>query len=405
MKRKIIYALLAVLVAFGLWLYVVTVVNPEWEETFYNIPVVLENEDILMDRGLMLSLDEEPKITIRLSGNRTDMIKLNSGNITLIADLSKIYSPGVQSIGYSIIYPGDVPSNAFKIISQTPQMLTLSISEWKSKEVEVQVVLNGAVPENYLTFKQNATLDYEKITVTGPAAVIDQIQTAQVEINLDGKTETISQKYNFVLCDAEGKPVDDSQVKANVEAVHYTLKIQQWKEIELRLDVVEDNLIKESDCIITINPVTIKVSGSAQALANLEYLELGQIKLSELTADLINQTFEIVMPEGMTNLAEQLTATVTVDIPELAMRQFKVTNIQPINKPDGMKVEIFTKEKVITVRGEKSVLDSMTADDLYIQVDFLHAEAYKTIVRVVESLEDQVGIVGSYDINASVSPN
>ena len=102
MKRKFVYGLLSVLIAFGLWLYVVTVVNPEWEETFYNIPVALENEQILHDRGLMLVSDEDPEVTLRLSGNRADMIKLNSSNITIRADLSRIYSAGEQSINYSI---------------------------------------------------------------------------------------------------------------------------------------------------------------------------------------------------------------------------------------------------------------------------------------------------------------
>ena len=89
MKRKIIYGLLAVLVSFGLWMYVVTVVNPEWEDTFYNIPVVLENEEILQERGLMLVSEEDPKVTLRLSGNRADMINLNASNSTL--SLNKVH--------------------------------------------------------------------------------------------------------------------------------------------------------------------------------------------------------------------------------------------------------------------------------------------------------------------------
>ena len=98
MKRKLIYGLLSALIAIGLWLYVVTVVNPEWEETFSNIPVVLENEEILHERGLMLVSEEDPKVTLRLFGNRADMIKLNSSNITIRADLSRIYSAGEQSL-------------------------------------------------------------------------------------------------------------------------------------------------------------------------------------------------------------------------------------------------------------------------------------------------------------------
>lgn len=410
MKRKILYALLAVLISFGLWMYVVTVVNPEWSDTFYNIPVTLQNEEILLDRGLMLTGENEPKVTLRLSGNRTDMVKLNSGNITIIADLAKIYTAGEQSVGYTIIYPGDVPSNAFEIVSQTPGMITLSVTEWKSKDVTVEDFFGESqVPENYIAFKENAVFDHEKITVTGPAEVIDKIETARVEIDLTGKTDTISQSYGFVLCDAEGNPVDDSQVKTSVEEVHYTLKIQRWKEIQLKLDIVEDNLIKESDCKITINPATIRVSGSEQVLAALQYLELGQIKLGELTKDIVNQSYEIVMPEGVTNLSEQLTATVSVDIPQLEMRQFKVTRIQTVNVPAGMKVDVITQEKVITVRGAKKVLDAMTEKDLLILVDFTNAEAgtasYKATVRVDGVLGGQVGIVGSYDITATVSSN
>jgi hypothetical protein len=54
MKQKILYGLLALAVSFGLWLYVITVENPASETTFYNIPVVLDNESVLADRGLMV---------------------------------------------------------------------------------------------------------------------------------------------------------------------------------------------------------------------------------------------------------------------------------------------------------------------------------------------------------------
>ena len=74
MMKKILYALLATIISFGLWLYVVTVVNPVFEDTFYNIPVVLENEEVLRENGFMVMTGEIPKVTLRLSGNRTDMV-------------------------------------------------------------------------------------------------------------------------------------------------------------------------------------------------------------------------------------------------------------------------------------------------------------------------------------------
>ena len=40
MRNKILSGLLSLVIAFGLWLYVITYVSPGSEETYYNIPVV-----------------------------------------------------------------------------------------------------------------------------------------------------------------------------------------------------------------------------------------------------------------------------------------------------------------------------------------------------------------------------
>lgn len=409
MKRKLIYGLLSVLIAFGLWLYVVTVVNPEWNETFYNIPVVLENEEILHERGLMLVTEEEPKVTLRLSGNRADMVKLNSSNITIRADLSRIYSAGEQSLTYTIVYPGDVPNNAFEIISQTPQQLILSVAERKSKDVEVQVVFNGTVPEQHIAFMDKATLDYEKITITGPASVVDSIVAAKVEVNLEGQKETISQQYSYVFCDAEGNVVESDWLKANTEQVLYTLKIQQWKDISLRLDVLNGGGVLKEQCIITPSVTAIRVSGSEKLLADLgNELLLGTIDLSKIDGNQI-LSYNITLPEGITNLSEKNTVEVSVQLPsDLAIVELPVSVIKATNVPNGMAVDISTTEKIVKVRGPQFYLDSLTAQDLEIHVDFTGAEAGAAtfaakVVVVNEQLAAYVGAIGTYDVAATVT--
>ena len=409
MNKKFLYLLLSVVVAFGLWLYVITTINPEWEETFYNIPVVLENEEILIDRGFMLTEDEAPKVTLRLSGNRTDIMKLNSSNITLIADLSKIYSAGEQTIGYTIIYPGDIPNNAFEIVSQTPKQLTLSVALWKAKDVEVQVSFNGAVPEQYIAFKENATLEYEKITVTGPAEIVDKIASAKISVDLNNRTDTLSQKFSYTLCDAEGNTLDAAelkQIKTNADEIQYTLKIQRWKDIELRVNVIPGGGLKLEDCGVTISTPTIRVSGNDQALDGLDYLVLDEIKLGELLSGFV-KAYEIIMPEGVTNLSGQSTVSVTVTIPDLATRQLAVTDIGALNVPQGMKADVITKERIVTVRGPQELLAKMTGKDLQIRVDLTDAEAgtasYKaTVIVINDQMDDLVGVVGSYDVTVTL---
>lgn len=60
LNNRITYIILSVIVACCLWLYVVSVENPEVEATITNIPVTFSGEeDLLSDRGFMISSGKE----------------------------------------------------------------------------------------------------------------------------------------------------------------------------------------------------------------------------------------------------------------------------------------------------------------------------------------------------------
>ena len=154
MKSKIGSLLLAFLVAFALWIYVITVVSPDSDATITGIPVELQGEGVLEERGLMIVSNETPTVTLQLKGNRNDLNKLNRSNITITVDVTKIDSAGVMNAAYSIRYPGDVPDNAITTHSQDPGTVLLKVEERISKEVPVVVKFQGSVPENYLQKKE-----------------------------------------------------------------------------------------------------------------------------------------------------------------------------------------------------------------------------------------------------------
>ena len=82
MKNKVWRIALSVLISFALWMYVVSTVSPEQEETFYDIPVSYQN-DVLEERGLMI-VSDTPTVTVKAKGNRSDLNELNANNINRI---------------------------------------------------------------------------------------------------------------------------------------------------------------------------------------------------------------------------------------------------------------------------------------------------------------------------------
>lgn len=409
MRNKILAGLLSLAIAFGLWLYVITYVSSGSEETYYNIPVVFEGEAVLNERGMMLSSSEKQYITLVLSGNRSDLSKVNSGNITVKASLTGIYEPGENiELTYAITYPGDVPSNAFVEESKDPETVKVSVEKLVSnKEIPVVVRYNGtSVPEGFMCDKENAELDHDVILITGPGSVADLISQAVIEVDLTDLRESISEDFRYTLCDAEGNPIDAQAITVNTENVHLDLRIRRVKEVKLKVNVVYGGGVAPENVGVTLDYDTIRVSGGEGVLDSLgDEIVIGTINMAELERSQ-DVTFPITLPEGVTNETGITEVTASVRMVGVNTREMSVSNIRIENVPEGMDVELITQKLTVIVRGPSGALSLLTEEDISAVVDFTGAEegiaTFKVTILFSEEFQ-KMGAVGTYSVSATVT--
>lgn len=404
--RKILTGLLSLAVAVALWLYVVTVVGPEYTDTFRDIPVVFQGASALEERGLMLLTDETPTVTLELSGNRSDLKKLSTSNISVIIDLSKVYDPGKTAYRYDVGYPGNVAKDAITVQNQKPTGITLEVVRKAYKDVPIELDYTGTLPESYI--KEKPVLEMDTVRISGPEEVVEKIETARITVTLSEETTTtVTGEYTFTLCDGNKEPVDARYISVSGEAaqaVTVTVPIKRVKEIPLTVKLVEGGGATAANSTVEIDPKTIQVSGSEAALENLTELSLGTVDLTAILED-TQLTFDIVLPEGITNETGLTQATVSISFPKLTTKQFRVTHFQTINVPAGMKATVSTKELVVTLRGSKSVIEALIADDITVTADFSGAEAgtqYVDVTITVNGGRSEVGAIGTYTVLARV---
>lgn len=403
MKNKVLYMLLSVLVAFSLWLYVVTVVSPGSEETYYNVQVVLQNENILEERGLMITSDLET-VNLTLSGNRTDLNKLDSSNIQVLVNAATIEAAGTHRLDYTVSYPSTVNGNDITRTGQSTNMITLKTEKRITKRVDVVAEYIGSVPEGFIADKENAVLDYESVEISGPESVVEKIAQARIQVDLNGKNMTVAGQYVYDLCDERGNPVDVERVTTNVEAVNLTVKVQRVKEIKLNVQTVYGGGVTEKNSTVTVEPQTIRISGSDALLEGLDVLELGSVDLGEILED-TTLTFPITLPEGVTNETGVTEATVAVKFSDLKSKTLNITQIQAVNVPAGMEVDMITQALEITVRGPSLLIDSITEKDVTVTVDFADAQPGTATMRATVTFASNyadAGTVGSYVVSATL---
>lgn len=400
MKNKLLRALLSVAIGVGVWLYVVTVVAPNTDKTYNNIPVVVQGEVLLHDRQLMITEMGTEFVDLQLEGSRLDLNKLSSSNIAITVDASRIYEAGTHNVLYSIAYPGDVPSNAITVLNKNPSTVTVKVEDRITKEVPVKVNFSGNLPENFVA--DTTELNVEQINIVGPRSVVEKIVSAQIQMDLEGRSESFSGELEYILCDKDNKPVDARQVTTDAANVMVNLKIMRVKEIALVVNVIYGGGATEQTSQVTVEPATIRVSGSDNLLEGLEQLELGTLDLGEMPADEVLK-FPIKLPEGINNETGVAEATVDVKFPGLVTKTLTVTEITAINVPEGMKVEMITEALEIQLRGPESQIENLKAEDITVTVDFTGAQPGTVKLKPeIAGSTPEVGAVGTYTVSATV---
>lgn len=404
MKNKALAILLSAVVAFGLWLYVITVVSPESEKTYYDIPVVMQNKNILSERGLML-VSEEPKVTLALKSDRTILSDLNESNINVMINLANIEKPGTHQLTYDISYPGNVSQNEVSVLSSSTDLITVKVENRIRKTIPVVLDYGQtAVPEGYTADKENAELDYTSIEVSGPESVIDQIEQAIIQVDLNNQTKTLAGEYQYSMCDEQGNPVNAEMVTVNAEKVSLVVKIQKVKEIEVIVDIINGGGATTENCTITVDTTQIQISGADTLLEDLNSLTVGTVNLGEIMEDQ-TLTFPIVLPEGVTNQTGVEQVTVEIKLPKLKTKTLRVTNIQAVNVPDGLEETIVTKTLQVTVRGSEKSIKAIKETDLTVVVNLAEAQegsvTMKADVVIADSFAD-VGATGTYQVSVNL---
>lgn len=402
-KNKILTLLVSFLIAVGLWLYVVTSVSPGDTAPLNNIPVTLTNEDTLKTRGLMLLEGRDQTVSLGLYGNRTDLWKLNRENVKITADLGIITEAGEYDLRYTETFPDEV--GGVSVQSRSPSRIHVKVVDYAEKNVPVVVTYTGELAEGLLLDKENAELDYNTISVSGPKEIVERIAGASISVDRNGLTETIDADYRYTLVDEQGEPVDAAMITTNTEQVHLRLPVEHIKEIALNVKLIAGGGATSETTTVRITPSTINISGSQEALDQIADLELGTIDLGTITGNK-KLEFPITLPDNVTNQTGVSTAQVEVTFKDLVTKTFSVDKFTATNLPEGLQSTILTQKVEITIRGPKTSMAGVSLADIVATVDYTGQDAGTVTVPLTITVNGHpdVGAVGKYSISVTLAP-
>ncbi|MDO4815408.1 MAG: CdaR family protein [Bacillota bacterium] len=368
-NSKIFWAIISLILSLIIWSYVSSIDGSTMEKTFSGIEVQFMGENnLLSQKGLAITNIETTSVTVRVRGSRANIGKINASDIKAVIDVSKVTQPNDMSWTYEIVFPDNVDKSDITIVSRSPDTISFSVVKNAKKTIPIEGSFEGTIADGCVA--EELVFDPETLVVEGPENVLLTIDHAWVSFGKDMEIDaTYSANVEYTLLDKNGNSVSKSSLKLSSDTINVTQPILKTKELRLDVDIVNGGGITREDCKITIEPKAISVAADSRLIDDMSSIILGTINLSSFQSS-YEQTFVIQLDEGMDNLTGETEAIVKVEIPDVKVRTFRVTNISCSNCSSGYTASIDTESVEVTLRSKDAdALASIKTDDITVVAD------------------------------------
>ena len=403
--RKALYIISSILIAFVVWFYVNSAADVDL--TINGIPVEFFNaETALANKGLMLLDGSDATVDLVLTMPRNTVYGFDSDRVRLIADLSSINSPGTQSLTYNIAYPPGVNPSQVSVKSPTVRTVSVKVGElFRKNDVEIRVKLQGRVADGYVAGR--VQLLPSTLEVWGQQTDVAQISYAQVTLNIENARSTIVEQLEFALYDNEDQLINSGSIHSASDTIQVTMPVISATNIPLVVNLVEQPGVRLDSFDYSFDVPAVTLSGDANQIAALSEIVLGEINLAEIEG---TQTFtyEIPIPNGLTNLSGVTETTLTITNRDIATKGVVVTNFSYENfDAEDRVVTVVTNSLSVTLRGAQSVIDAISADDVLAVADLSGVSdasgTYTVPAKITVTGDLDVGTVQSHQLTVRIS--
>ncbi len=124
LSSKRVQAILSLVIAVALWMFVMGTVDPQITYTVRSIPVEKINEDVLEELNLSATLEKPETVDVQLRGKRSDVNEAKKGKIRATVDVSNC-DYGKNEAEINIVLPDKVTGVIVDDISYETAIFTV----------------------------------------------------------------------------------------------------------------------------------------------------------------------------------------------------------------------------------------------------------------------------------------
>lgn len=379
MKNKnLTIKILALFISILLWSYVRGEENPNIIREFRGINVEIMNEKLLNDSGLVVIGPTDIKISVKISGRRSDVNSVSKEDITAEVDLSDL-TKGSKKVPIDVQVP-------FKVGLEdvSDRYASFEIDSVVTVEREVEINIEGSREGGLI---RESVITPKNVKVTGPSIYIENIARVIVNINENNINSSGIMKLPVKILDKNDNEMDE--LKVSPGQVEVSVSLLESKEVPIEVNLIGKSQEGYKVSSANIDPSTVIIKGLKEDIENISKISTQDIDISEIRKDeRIN--IGLKLPEGVEVNKEKVVVNIKLETKEndnsddttdvdLITKEILVpigeVDLRNVNADLLSNFENLETENInISIEGNKDILESIDYNDLNLSVDLAGLE-------------------------------
>ena len=360
--------IIALIFAVVLWMIVVNVDNPVKINTFRNIPVTIENTEIVTNRGKTYKvIDDTQTVSVIVKAKRSDMAKLTADKIVAVADMSEMQLESLVPITVSIPgFTGEYTAEA------TPGNLKVKIEERTKKVFPITVAMTGTPRDGYVVAHDDISINPEKVEVKGSESLISSIESVMAKVDVSGISRDEVLPAELLFYDSDGNLINRNLLTDNIgdEGISVSVRVLNVKNVGIRVDFEETLEEDNSVYKVTCEPSVIQVCGRKEDIEAFKEIVIPSDHINnsmaegklETTVDISNylpDNIRLVDPK-----ANNVVVTLVIEKAGTRTIEYQVESIKIENLSDKYKVSFEDEVEVkLLLEGPQEELDRINLSE------------------------------------------
>ena len=392
--------------------------------TVEDVPIQVRYSSAAQEEGLEVFHMSSETVNLQVTGNTLLTSQLTANDF----EVSVTLNPTDTSVTGNTLQKMDVQVQAvkantltnFEIARVTPEEVTLEYDRFQEVNLPIESDIQCRSADGY--YASTPILSADNVTISGPSSSVARIKRVAVSYNVESELKEDAQfSCPLVLYDENNQEITNTAglyLEMNVDKVDVTIPVTPVKTVNLIATTVHQPEGFSQDRI-QIEPSTITIAGTANALSGISEIQLDTvIDFADLEAGTTNTfTADIPLPSGVRNIASvgdsttPAQATVTINLNGYSEMSVSVgaSNMQITNPPAGMEAALATSSLVVTLVGPEAQVSRLTGENVAVTVDLANFQDRTGTVEVpatvtlTGSAASSCWATGEYTVSVNIS--